>query len=213
MKIIQVLLVPVRAHNSTMVVGLNTGINPMRKRKPSIPVIAQVRLNSLGDSSVNKTEVEVMSVEAPARITFPVVPVVTSHINDNFLGQGSYKTVSGSDSMSKRKCCKLSCCYSCTLCNRAVTKERCKPLIVKRSNKVCERCSLCKSLSLCPHCRKCPQCCHKFTCWRPSAKVLAGLALPGFKSKGIVKTKGRVFPTLQSKATSVKVTSDNQWLF
>ena len=41
---------------------------------------------------------------------------------------------------------------------------------------------------------------------------MAGLAFPGFKSKGSVHTKGRVFPTLQSKAPSVKVTGDNQSL-
>ena len=95
--------------------------------------------------------------------------------------------------MQSKDTCKLSCCYSCTLCNRAIAKER-----QKRSNKVCERCSLCKSLSFCPCCHKCPQCCQKSTCGRPSAKVLAGLALSGFKSKGSVHTKARVFPALQS---------------
>ena len=114
--------------------------------------------------------------------------------------------------MQSKDTCKLSCCYSCTLCNRALTKERHKPLLVKRSNKVCEGCSLCKS-SFCPCYHKCPQCCQKSTCGRPSAKVLAGLALSGFKSKGSVHTKGRVFPALQSKTPPIKVTCDSKWLF
>ena len=41
---------------------------------------------------------------------------------------------------------------------------------------------------------------------------MAGLALSGFKSEGSVHTKGRALPALQSKATSVKVTGDNQSL-
>ena len=109
--------------------------------------------------------------------------------------------------MQSKDTCKLSCCYSCTLCNRAIAKER-----QKRSNKVCERCSLCKSLSFCPCCHKCPQCCQKSTCGRPSAKVLAGLALSGFKSKGSVHTKARVFPALQSTTPPIQVTCDSKWL-
>ena len=64
---------------------------------------------------------------------------------------------------------------------------------------MCQSCLLCKSLSLCPKCGKCTGCCQKSTCGRPSAKVLAGLALSGFKSKGSVHTKGKVLPALQSK--------------
>ena len=48
--------------------------------------------------------------------------------------------------------------------------------------------------------------------WEAICTFLAGLALPGFKSKGSFHTKGRVFPALQSKTTSVKVTGDNQSL-
>ena len=54
-----------------------------------------------------------------------------------------------------------------------------------------------KSLSLCPKCQKCHSCCQRSTCGMPSAKVLAGLDLPGFKSKGSIHTKGRVLTTLQ----------------
>ena len=98
------------------------------------------------------------------------------------------------------------------MCNRAVTKERHKFLSVSQRNKACQACVLCKSLSLCPQCQRCPSCCRKSTCGRPSLTFLAGLALSGFKSKGSVHTKGRVFPALQSKTTSVKVTGDNQSL-
>ena len=53
----------------------------------------------------------------------------------------------------------------------------------------------------------------KIHLWRPSAKVLAGLAFSGFKSKGSVHTKGRLLSTLQSKTPLVKVTGHSQSLF
>ena len=108
--------------------------------------------------------------------------------------------------------CKLLCCGSCSFCNRAVAKERRKALSTKCSNKICERCFVCKSLSLCSSCQKCPSCCQRSTCGRPSAKVLAGLALSGFKSKGSLHTKGRLLSTLQSKTPLVKVTGHSQSL-
>ena len=77
---------------------------------------------------------------------------------------------------------------------------------------MCQGCLLCKSLSLCPKCQKCQSCCQRSTCGRPSAKVLAGLALPGFKSKGSVHTKGRVLTTFQSKTPTGKVALDSQWI-
>ena len=77
---------------------------------------------------------------------------------------------------------------------------------------MCERCSLCKSLSFCPSCHQCTPCCQKSTCGRLSAKILAGLALPGFKSEGSINTERRVYSTLQSETPSNQVTLDSQWL-
>ena len=54
-------------------------------------------------------------------------------------------------------------------------------------------------------------CCKRSTCGRPSATVLAGLALPGFKSKGSLYPQGRVSTTLQGETTSGKISCDNQW--
>ena len=62
-----------------------------------------------------------------------------------------------------------------------------------------------------PKCNKCPMCCKRSTCGRPSATVLAGLALPGFKSKGSLHPQGRVSTTLQGETTSGKISCDNQW--
>ena len=115
----------------------------------------------------------------------------------------------------KRKCkqdCKLTCCRSCTLCNRAVRKQRLKSLSGSNENKVCETCLLCKSLSLCSNCSKCLSCCRKSTCGGPSAKVLAGLALPGCKPKSSFNSSGRVQPTLQGETSSDKVTGHYQWI-
>ena len=108
--------------------------------------------------------------------------------------------------------CKLRCCLSCTLCNRAVRKQRLKSQSVSNKNKVCETCLLCKSLSLCSNCSKCPSCCRQSTCGGPSAKVLAGLALPGCKPKGCFNSSGGVQPTLQRETSSNKVTGHYQWI-
>ena len=108
--------------------------------------------------------------------------------------------------------CKLTCCRSCTLCNRAVRKQRHKSLSGSKGNKVCETCLLCKSLSMCSNCSKCPSCCRKSTCGGPSAKVLAGLALPGCKPKSSFNSSGRVQPTLQGETSSDKVTGHYQWI-
>ena len=54
-------------------------------------------------------------------------------------------------------------------------------------------------------------CCKRSTCGRPSATVLAGLALPGFKSKGSLHPQGRVSTTLQGETTSSKISCDSQW--
>ena len=98
------------------------------------------------------------------------------------------------------KDCKLACCFSCSFCKRAVAKEKRKILLSKGRNKICERCFVCKSVSLCPKCQKCPSCCKRSPCGRPSAKVLVGLALPGFKSEGSLHPQGGVSAPLQGKA-------------
>ena len=108
--------------------------------------------------------------------------------------------------------CKLKCCLSCTFCNRAVGKQRHKTQSDPNRNKVCETCLLCKSLSLCSNCSKCPSCCTKSTCGGPTAKVLAGLALPGCKQKGSFNSSGRVHPTLQRETSPDKVTGNYQWI-
>ena len=108
--------------------------------------------------------------------------------------------------------CKLKCCLSCTFCNRAVGKQRHKTQSEPNRNKVCKTCLLCKSLSLCSNCSKCPSCCTKSTCGGPTAKVLAGLALPGCKQKSSFNSSGRVHPTLQRETSPDKVTGNYQWI-
>ena len=66
-------------------------------------------------------------------------------------------------------------------------------------------------MSFCPKCDKCPVCCKRSTCGRPSATVLAGLALPGFKSKGSLHPQGRVSTPLQGETTPSKISCYSQW--
>ena len=96
------------------------------------------------------------------------------------------------------------CCNSCSFCNfsRAAAKERPKTRSLSEKNKACRRCFLCKSLSFCPICSKCPTCCHRDQCWGKASELLASLAKVGFKSQGSVSSEGRIFSSIQGKATS-----------
>ena len=134
-----------------------------------------------------------------------------------FVESPSSVTVQGSQSsvISKQsdfsKDCKFACCSSCSFCKRAVAKEKRKTLSCQSRNKICEQCFVCKSMSLCPKCYKCPMCCQRSTCGRPSATVLAGLALPGFKSEGSLHPQGRVPTPLQGKTTPRKIPCSSRW--
>ena len=96
------------------------------------------------------------------------------------------------------------------MCNRAVAKERHKSLSIAKKNKICQACLLCRSLPLCPTCQQCPSCCQKSSCGRPSTTFFAGLALPGFESKGGIHTERRLLTPFQDKTTPVKVTGHCQ---
>ena len=80
-----------------------------------------------------------------------------------------------------KDCVLIECYNSCTCCTfpRSVTKERFQML--KRN--ASQRCLFCRSLSLRPSCNQCPQCCRISTYREPTAKFLASLAKPLFKSK------------------------------
>ena len=137
-----------------------------------------------------------MFVESPSSIKIKV--------------RGSQSSVSNQQS-DFSKDCKFVCCSSCSFCNRAVAKEKRKTLSCQNRNKICEQCFVCKSMSFCPKCHKCTLCCQRSTCGRPSATVLAGLALPGFKSKGSLHPQGRVSTTLQGETSSSKISCNSQW--
>ena len=88
--------------------------------------------------------------------------------------------------------------------------QRHKPLSIAKKNKIYQACLLCRSLPLCPTCQQCPSCCQKSACGRPSATVLAGLALPGCESKGGIHTERRLLTSFQDQTTPVKVTNHCQ---
>ena len=99
--------------------------------------------------------------------------------------------------------CKLKCCRSCTFCERAVTKERCKSRYctnLQREIKVCEKCFLCRSLVFCKYCTKCPTCCSKSTCRGKTSEFLANLTGSGCRSESCSNPERGLPPPLSDSA-------------
>ena len=88
----------------------------------------------------------------------------------------------------KYKLCKFICCFSCTFCNRAATKERHKSSTCKLKQssviKICEQCFVCRSLVFCNSCSKCPKCCFQPSCRDQTSKLLDKVGGSGCKSNG-----------------------------
>ena len=138
------------------------------------------------------------------------------HFNKNFgsitgFSSDRFKTPHISESRlsheASRSCksrCVLSCCNSCSFCSyhRASAKERSKSRTSVEKNKACEQCFLCRSMSFCPKCSRCPHCCARWSCRRPSSKVLASLAKVRRKPSGSLHFKGGLQPTFQIKTSS-----------
>ena len=113
--------------------------------------------------------------------------------------------------------CKLSCCFSCSFCNRASIKERSKSRIdrckVERwSIKICHRCFFCHSLVLCKTCNKCQTCCTKSACRGQTSKLLANLAGSGCRSESCSNSERGLHPPLSDPAKSHKVSHSNKLL-
>ena len=66
----------------------------------------------------------------------------------------------------------------------------------------------CVSMSFCPICSICPTCCHRDQCWEKASELLASLAKVGFKSQGGVSSEGRIFSSIQGKATTQPLSLD-----
>ena len=199
-----VLLVPVRAHSS---IPRNNNLDtiPMRRRTTNSPVTLPPKRNRLG---VNfQEEVGGGAGEEVALVPhiFQSLQGIPSSINDNqsslnppvqlSVSSGDFSQVQRSANMDFQET------VNCLVVAPAVTvtgqsqKKDVSPFQSNVAIKSVKGVS-CVSHCLCPTCQKCPSCYQRSTCGRPSANVLASLALPGFKSKGSVHTKGRVFPTL-----------------
>ena len=120
----------------------------------------------------------------------------TPHISESRLSHEA--------SRSCKSGCVLSCCNSCSFCSyhRASAKERSKSRTSVEKNKACEQCFLCRSMSFCPKCSRCPHCCARWSCRRPSSKVLASLAKVRRKPSSSVHFKGGLQPALQIKTSS-----------
>ena len=106
--------------------------------------------------------------------------------------------------------CKLSCCFSCSFCNRAATKERLKSRIdrckFKRvSIKICQKCFFCHSIVLCESCNKCPSCCTKSTGRVQTSNFLANLGGSECRSKSSANVETGLHPPLLDQAKSVQI--------
>ena len=106
--------------------------------------------------------------------------------------------------------CKTSCCYKCSYCAQAFTKERNKSrgssLLSERLYiKICEKCFLCHSIVLCSTCNKCQKCCLKSTCRGQTSKLLANLAGSRGRSENSSNLERGLHPSLSDPAKSYKV--------
>ena len=67
-------------------------------------------------------------------------------------------------------------------------------------------------MSFCPKCSRCPHCCKRWSCRRPSSKVLASLATVRRKPSNSVHFEGGLQPTIQIKTTSHQVSDHSEQL-
>ena len=155
MKMHQVLKVPVQAHFSTLAESNIIITSLMIRRIVGKLVTPLPKILNLGGNSHTRVEDAVTGVEVETRLISLRHPTPNS-VNDNYWEIDPPVTNLLEGQKTSQIDCKLRYCFSYTLCNRAVAKERHKPQSGSKRNQVCQRCLLCKSLSLCP---KCPSCC------------------------------------------------------
>ena len=113
--------------------------------------------------------------------------------------------------------CKLSCCFSCSFCNQASTKERSKSRIdrckfQKLLIKICQRYFFCHSLVLCKTCNKCQTCCTKSACRGQTSKLLANLAGSGCRSESCSNSVRGLYPPFSGPAKTRKVSHSHKLL-
>ena len=116
-----------------------------------------------------------------------------------------------------RLSCKVKCCFSCSYCNRASTKERYKSRVgscksERMSIKTCQRCFFCHSVVLCQSCSKCPSCCIKSTCRGQISKLLGGVAGPKCQSKGGPNLERGLHPPLPDPTKTLKICHSHKLL-
>ena len=103
--------------------------------------------------------------------------------------------------------CKVSCCFKCSYCAWAFTKERNKSrgsrlLLQKLCIKTCEKCFLCHSIVLYSTCNKCQKCCLKSACKGQTSKLLAKLAGSGGRSKNSTNLERGLHSSISDPAKS-----------
>ena len=113
---------------------------------------------------------------------------------------GSRQTVNGTQKLVDSK---FKCCFSCTYCNRAATKERYKSSHCKSKQssiiKACEQCFLCRSFVFCKICTKCRTCCTKSSCRGQAGPILGSLGRPRSWSQSPSNVERGLQPTFPNK--------------
>ena len=108
--------------------------------------------------------------------------------------------------------CKFKCCFSCTYCNRAATKERHKSSHCKTKQssviKACEQCFLCRSFVFCKFCTKCRTCCTKSSCRGQANPFLGGLGRPRSWSQSPSNVERGLHPTFPDKTKFDQVSNN-----
>ena len=193
----------------------------MKRKRVVNPAFHLLKINNLGGNFRAEAGVRVVVEVALALHTTPSLPVVLNHINDNqcllsppvVLNSklGDLNLVSSANKVTFQETVNLHVVLPAPSVKGLLQKKKRKTLSFSSKNKICEQCFVCKSMSFCPKCDKCPVCCQRSTCERPSATVLAGLALPGFKSKDSLHPQGRVSAPLQGETTPSKISCNSQW--
>ena len=108
--------------------------------------------------------------------------------------------------------CTFKCCFSCTYCNRAATKERHKSSLCKTKQssviKACEQCFLCRSFVFCKLCTKCRTCCTKSSCRGQANPFLGGLGRPRSWSQSPSNVERGLHPTFPDKTKFDQVSNN-----
>ena len=186
----------------------------MKRKRVVNPASPLPKINNLGGNSQAEAGVGVVVEVDLVLHTTPSLPVVQNHINDNqhllsppvvlSSSLGDLNLVSSANKETFQETVNLHVVPPAPSVKGLLQKKNVRP---SRSQIEIKSVNSALSVNQClfaPNVTNAP-------CVAKDPPVLAGLALPGFKSKGSLYPQGRVSTTLQGETTSGKISCDNQW--